>query len=170
MPPPEDLGLVSGAQRAGELSEHIQEYWPLLGKPCSGRTFETALKFAQIRADAFEPDTAILAHGDAHALNTLQAPGGGFKLIDPDSLIAERAYDLSTSMGEWTAELLAGDPVDLGRARCALLARFGDVDPESIWQWGMLGRIAYGLQLLHNGDTDLGAACLAVADAWAAAG
>ena len=120
MPPPEDLGLVSGAQRAGELSEHIQEYWPLLGKPCSGRTFETALKFAQIRADAFEPDTAILAHGDAHALNTLQAPGGGFKLIDPDSLIAERAYDLDLDGGMDRRTPRRGPSRSGARAMCAV--------------------------------------------------
>ena len=46
-----------------------------------------------------------------------------YKFIDPDGLFIERAHDRSISMREWSAELLAADPVASGRKRCALLSR-----------------------------------------------
>jgi streptomycin 6-kinase len=79
-----------------------------------------ALSFAEVRRRAFDPETALLTHGDPHACNTLAVPGGGarrFKFVDPGGLFIERAYDLGILLREWGAELLAGDPVVLGRRR-----------------------------------------------------
>lgn len=62
-------------------------------------------------------------------------PGDGprrFKFVDPDGLFIEHAYDLGIPMREWGAELLAGDPLVLGRRRCRLLARLTGVAPEPI--------------------------------------
>ena len=39
-------------------------------------------------------------HGDVHQWNALQAAGGGFKLVDPDGLLAEAEYDLGILMRE----------------------------------------------------------------------
>jgi len=50
-----------------------------------------------------------------------------YKFIDPDGLFIERAHDPSISMREWSAELLAADPVASGRKRCALLSRLTGV-------------------------------------------
>ena len=56
-----------------------------------------ACRFADIRCRAFDPEIAVLAHGDPHACNTLVVPGEPkrFKFVDPDGLFVERAYDLS---------------------------------------------------------------------------
>jgi streptomycin 6-kinase len=92
---------------------------------------------------------------------------GRFKLIDPDGLVAERAYDLAIPMREWSEELLAGDALDRGRRRCALLARLGGAAVEAIWQWALLERVSNGLLLAQIGRQDLAGPCLRVAEAWA---
>jgi len=168
MPLPSGLRLMSGAEKASGMASYIESVWAKLGKPCSARAIAIGLRFANARADAFDPDSAVLAHGDAHAWNTLQDPTAqGFKFVDPDGLFIERAHDLSISMREWSAELLAGDPVALGRQRCALLSRLAGVDTEAIWQWGFIERLVNGLLYKEIGPEENAAEFLAVVEAWA---
>jgi streptomycin 6-kinase len=170
--PPDGVLLQTGAEKAKSLAGFIEATWRELGKPCTGRTIERALRFAAMRGQAFDPATAVLAHGDAHACNTLVVRGAGprgFKFVDPDGLFTERAYDLGIPMREWGAELLAGDPVALGRGRCHLLARLTGVEPEPIWQWGFIERVSTGLLLAKLGLDRLAHEFLDVADAWAEA-
>ena len=89
---------------------------------------------------AHRDERAVLVHGDVHQLNALQNDGG-FKLIDPDGLLAEAEYDLGVLMRGDPVELLAGDPVD--RARW-LAARTG-LDLVAIWEWGVVERLSTGL-------------------------
>jgi streptomycin 6-kinase len=167
-PLPSGLRLMSGAEKASGLASYIESVWPKLGRPCSHKAIAIALRFAKARADAFDPNTAVLAHGDPHAWNTLQDPRTqGFKFVDPDGLFIERAHDLSISMREWSAELLAGDPVALGRQRCALLSRLTGVEAEAIWQWGFIERLVNGLLYKEIGPEENAAEFLAVVDAWA---
>jgi streptomycin 6-kinase len=167
--PPEGARLTTGAEKARSLGDFITATWLQLGKPCSAEVIETALRFAEARFHSFDPRSAVLAHGDAHPWNTLLVPGDGpprFKLIDPDGLLIEPAYDLAIPMREWTAELLAGDPLALGVGRCRRLAELTGVDPEPIWQWGFIERTSTGLlcmQLGLEGGPDM----LAVAEEWA---
>lgn len=64
------------------------------------KAIEKALRLCRSRALATDPETAVLCHGDAHSGNLLQVlPADGqtqcrFKLIDPDGIICEPAYDL----------------------------------------------------------------------------
>lgn len=168
MPLPSGLGLMSGAEKASGLAAYVESVWPKLGKPCSEKAIAIGLRFAKARADAFDPNSAVLAHGDAHAWNTLADPKTqGFKLVDPDGLFIERAHDLSISMREWSAELLAGDPVVLGRQRCALLSRLTGVDAEAIWQWGFVERLVNGLLYKEIDPEENAAEFLAVVEAWA---
>jgi len=170
IPLPEGLQLMSGAEKASNLASFIEIAWRELGRPCSERAVAKALSFADARSRAFDPQSAVLAHGDAHAWNTLLVPGGGprrFKLVDPDGLFIERAYDLGISMREWGSELLAGDPLQLGHRRCRQLARLTGVEPEPIWQWGFIERLSNGLLLKQKG-LDRGAnESLTLVDAWA---
>jgi streptomycin 6-kinase len=128
-----------------------------------------ALRYAEIRGRAFDPDVAVLAQGDAHAWNTPLVPGdrsGRFKLVDPDGPFVERAYDLAIPMREWAPELLAGEPLALGRRRCRRLAELTGVDPEPIWQWGFVECTSNALLCMKiglEGARDM----LAVDDAWA---
>jgi streptomycin 6-kinase len=161
--------LNTGAEKAAWLTKFIGELWEELGRPCSQRVIDQAAAFAQARAAAYDPERSVLVHGDAHASNTLEALdwAGGFKLVDPDALFGEPAYDLAIPMRDWSAELLAGDPLALGRARCTRLAALSGLDPEPIWQWGVIERVSTGLFLMKLNAEAEGREMLRVSEAWA---
>ena len=75
--------------------------------------------------DAHDNERSVLVHGDVHQWNTLEA-GGGFKLVDPDGLLAEPEYDLGVMMREDPVELLYGDPF----ARARHFAAATGLDPD----------------------------------------
>ncbi len=165
---PDPGGFIDGARKAQDLATYIETLWRELDRPCPERTIKTALAFAETRRHAFDPERAVLAHGDAHAWNTLLVPGDGperFKFVDPDGLFIEPAYDLAIPMREWSQSLLAGDQLALGQARCRRLAELTGLDPEPIWQWGLIERVSTGLACLQLGLD--GGEMLAVANAWA---
>ena len=101
----------------------------------------------------------MLVHGDVHQWNALQA-GGGFKLVDPDGLLAEAEYDLGVLMREDPLELMHGDP----RERSRWLARRCGRDAEAIWEWGVVERVSTGLLATKIGLQPVGGQMLAVAD------
>jgi streptomycin 6-kinase len=166
--PPNAAHARTGAEKARGLSAFIEDTWHALAKPCPEHVIDTALRYAEAREQSFAPHSAVLAHGDAHAWNTLLVPGSEpvrFKFIDPDGLFIERAYDLAIPMREWTNELLAGDPLRLGVARCRRLATLTGVAEEPIWQWGFIERVSTALLCLHVGLKG-GREMLAVAECW----
>jgi streptomycin 6-kinase len=162
--PAPDSGLRTGAQKGRWLAEFIVEKWQQLDRPCSERTVRHALACAQRRVAAHDDERAVLVHGDVHEWNALQA-AGGWKLVDPDGLLAEPEYDLGILMREDPVDLLDGDP--MGRARW-LAARTG-CDPTATWEWGVVERVSTGLlgteigmqpvasQMLHTADVIAGA-------------
>jgi streptomycin 6-kinase len=119
------LPSMTGAEKARSLANFIETAWPELRELCPAQTIELACQFAEIRCQAFDPETAVLAHGDPHACNTLAVLGTGlrrYKFVDPDGLFIERAYDLGILMREWGRELLAGNEAIYGAAG-GLMAR-----------------------------------------------
>jgi streptomycin 6-kinase len=130
-------GLPDGAEKAAALSTFIQAAWEETGRPCSRRAVEHALRCAERRRAAHDDERAVLAHGDVHQWNALQA-GDGFKLVDPDGLLIEPEYDLGVIMREDPLE----DDLD---ARLAFLARRTGTDPVAIREWGDLERVSTGL-------------------------
>ena len=133
-------GLPTGAEKARWLGAFIVKLWQELDHPCSEKAVDHALACARRREEAHRDDKAVLVHGDVHQFNALQSDGG-FKLVDPDGLLAEAEYDLGILMRGDPVELLAGDPVD--RARW-LAARTG-LDPIATWEWGVVERLSTGL-------------------------
>jgi streptomycin 6-kinase len=172
LPPPASASLPSGADKARRLARFIAATWEQLNRPCPQAIIEQALSFAEVRRRAFDPKTAVLVHGDAQASNTLQdlqqrpTAGATFRFIDPDGLVAERAYDLAIPMREWSSELLEGDPARLGRQRSRLLGRLTGVDPQTIWEWGFVERVSTGLLCIQVGAEDVGRQMLEVAGHW----
>lgn len=162
-------GLPSAADKARWLSGFIAATWEELDRPCSGRVVDRALAFADARGAAFDPEAAVLVHGDVHNANALQDPSHPkrFKLVDPDGLLAEPAYDLAIPMREWSGELLEGDAVQLGRQRCTHLGRLTGVEPRAIWEWGFIERVSTGLLATQVGAGRMGKDMLDVAEAWA---
>jgi streptomycin 6-kinase len=168
---PAPPGLPSGKEKARWLSRFISATWEVLGRPCSRPAVEQALAFAASREAAFDPTVSVLVHGDAHDANALQALEGTqkrYKLVDPDGLLAEPAYDLGILMREWSNELLSGDAARLGRERCAHLASLTGVDASAIWEWGFVERVSTGLLATRVGAVRLGREMLDVAEVWAA--
>jgi streptomycin 6-kinase len=167
-PLPPRLHLTTGAEKAREMSAYMAITWEKTGKPCSERTLAVARDFADRRARGFDPETSVMAHGDAHAWNTLlDEKSGQYKFVDPDGFYIERAHDLSISLRESCAEALAGNAIELGRARCALLSRLTGVDGQAIWEWGVIETLANGLSYEDVGSKEDAAQFLAVAEAWA---
>ena len=91
--PAQSWGLPTGAEKARWLIGYIESTWTALGHPGTERAVEHALACATRRAEAHDDERAVLTHGDVHQWNVLEAPHGGFKLVDPDGLIAEAEYN-----------------------------------------------------------------------------
>ncbi len=157
--PAPGCGLPTGADKGRWLVGYITATWEELGRPCTGRAVEQALACAARRVAAHDDERAVLVHGDVHQWNALQA-GGGFKLVDPDGLLAEAEYDLGVLMREDPLELMHGDP----RERSRWLARRCGRDAEAIWEWGVVERVSTGLLATKIGLQPVGGQMLAVAD------
>ena len=152
--------LPTGADTGRRLAGFIPAAWEELGRPCSERAIADALACLKRRIAAHDDERAVLVHGDVHQWNALQADGGGFKLVDPDGLVAEAEYDLGVLMREDPQELLHGDPHERARwlaARCGL-------DATAVWEWGVAERVATGLVLTKIELQPVGRQMLATAD------
>lgn len=163
---PDQHGLMTGREKALALADLIAQLNQQLQQACSPATLQQALAFAQERADCFSPDRSVLVHGDAHAHNSLRAADGSYKLVDPDGLFAEPALDLAIPMREYNPELLAGEAVSLGLARCRRLAELTGLEARAIWQWGFMERVSTGLHLIQLGLEQWGQETLLIAERW----
>jgi streptomycin 6-kinase len=157
--PAPDCGLPTGAEKGRWLADFIAATWEELDHPCSERAVDYALICAARRVEAHRDERAVLVHGDVHEWNALEA-AGGFKLVDPDGLLAEPEYDLGIIMREDPVDLLDGDP----RERARWLAAHTGLDAESIWEWGVVERVSTGLLCTRVGLQPVGRQMLAVAD------
>lgn len=157
--PAADSGLPTGADQARKLAGFIAAAWPELGRPCSERAVDHALACAARRLAAHDDERAVLVHGDVHQWNALQ-DDIGFKLVDPDGLLAEAECDLGVLMREDPLELMDGDP----RERSRWLARRCGLDETAIWEWGVIERVSTGLLATRIGLQPVGAQMLAAAD------
>jgi streptomycin 6-kinase len=151
--------LPTGAEKGRWLADFITRTWAELDRPCSERAVGYALGCAARRVDAHDDERAVLVHGDVHQWNALEA-GGGFKLVDPDGLLADAEYDMGIIMREDPLELLAGDP----RERARWLARRCGLDATAIWEWGAVERVSTGLLCTSIGLQPVGREMLAAAD------
>jgi streptomycin 6-kinase len=152
--PAPEAGLPTGAEKGRWLIDYITR----TDGPCAERTIAHAVACAERRIAAHDDERAVLVHGDVHQWNTLRA-SDGWKLVDPDGLVAEAEYDLGVLMREDPVELMAGDPWD----RAHWLAARTGTDATAIWEWGVVERVSTGL-LLDSLGMPIGADMLAAAD------
>lgn len=144
--PAQGSGLPTGADKGRWLIEYIPSAWEELGRPCSERAVAYAIECAERRIAAYDEERAVLVHGDVHQWNALQS-GDGFKLVDPDGLLAQPEYDLGVIMREDPVELMAGDPHE----RSHRLAGMTGLDEVAIWEWGAVERVSTALVLTGLG-------------------
>ena len=133
-----DVRLQRGAERARWIAQRLGRVWVQAGRPCSERVLLDAVACAERRAAAHDDARAVLCHGDLHELNALQDADGGFKLIDPEGVMAEREYDLGVLMRN-----APGDD-DL-HERADWLAAATGCDRTAIWEWGTAERVLSGI-------------------------
>jgi streptomycin 6-kinase len=138
--PAPDCGLPTGEAKGHWLVDFITASWEKQDRPCSEHAVDHARSCAARRISAHDDERALLVHGDVHQWNALKADPG-FKLVDPDGLLAEPEYDLGILMREDPVELLEGDP----RARSRWLAHRTGLDETAIWEWGVVERVSTGL-------------------------
>lgn len=158
--PAPECDLPTGADKACWLMDHITALWHELDRPCASRTVDLALAAATRRIEGHDDGRARLVHGDVHAWNTLQA-SDGFKLVDPDGLLAEPEYDLGVIMREDPAELTT---TTTARHRAERLGRRTGLNVTAIWEWGVIERVSTGLLLTKIDLQPVGRQMLAVAD------
>ncbi|MEV4516976.1 aminoglycoside phosphotransferase family protein [Dactylosporangium sp. NPDC049525] len=161
--PAPDAGLPTGATKGVRLGTFIMGVWERLGRPCAERTIAHALACAERRVAAHDDERAVLVHGDVHQWNTLRG-ADGFRLVDPDGLLAEAEYDLGVLIREDPVELMATDP----RTRSRWLAARTGLDETAIWEWGVVERVSTGLVLTQVGLQPVATQMLAAADTIAA--
>ncbi len=160
-------GLPSGKDSVVWFRQFIGETWEKLNHPCSFQVIEQAFSYLQSREHALNPDEFVLLHGDAHGGNTLETlSGDGFKLIDPDGIFYEEAYDLGVLMREWVSEY-EQDPMKEGKKRCAYLHHLTGVCEQAIWEWGYLQTVSTAFVLRQIGQEKTGQQMLRVAECWA---
>jgi streptomycin 6-kinase len=159
--PAPDCGLPTGAAKAEWLTSSITRTWAELDRPCSERAVEHALACAKRRGRAHRDETARLVHGDVHQWNALEVDDG-FKLVDPDGLLAEPEYDLGIIMRE---DPLDGDLCERARR----LATVTGLDADAIWEWGVVERVSTGLLGTRVALQPVASEMLAAADRLAAA-
>ncbi len=152
-------GLPSGAEKATSLIQFIAATWETLDRPCTERAVEHALACATRQRDAHDDERAMLVHGDVQQWNALQA-GDGFKLVDPDGLLAHAEYDLGVILREDPDEPLAADPMATAR----WMADRHDLDATAIFEWGVVERVSTGLLATRIDLQPVGHRMLAVAD------
>ena len=167
--PASGTGLRTGAEKGQWLIKSILDTWNEIGRPCTELAIAHAVECAHRRIAAHDDQRAVLVHGDVHEWNVLQA-GDGFKLIDPDGLIAEPEYDLGIIMREDADDLLAAPSVVEASWRRArwLAARCG-LDAVATWEWGVVERVSTGLLATSLDLQPFGRDMLAVSDALAQA-
>lgn len=134
-------GLPTGADKALWLIEFVTTTWERLDRPCTEAAVGQAVECAERRGASWDEERAVLVHGDVHQWNALVA-GEGFKLVDPDGLLAEPEYDLGIIMREDPDELMSeSEPMDRAHRLAALTGR----DASAIWEWGIVERVSTGL-------------------------
>jgi streptomycin 6-kinase len=157
--PATESGLPTGAEKGRWLVNAIVTMWEELDHPCSPRAIDHAVACATRRIAAHDDERAVLVHGDVHEWNALQA-GNGYKLVDPDGLLAEAEYDLGVLMREDPVDLMSGDPFE----RARWLAARTNLDATAIWEWGVAERVSTGLLCTKIGLQPVGREMLAAAD------
>jgi len=157
--PAPDSGLPTGAEKAAWLVDFITTTWTDLDEPCTERTVEHALACARRRGEAHDDELAVLVHGDVQQWNALRARDG-FKLVDPDGLLAEPEYDLGVILREDPDEPLAADPMVTAR----WMAKRHRRDATAIFEWGVVERVSTGLVATQIDLQPVGRQMLTLAD------
>ncbi|PZU40105.1 MAG: hypothetical protein DI571_14000 [Arsenicicoccus sp.] len=119
--------------------------------------FDRAGRLARALVADPHPDRVVV-HGDAHSLNALQRPGGGYAFIDPDGFLCERDYDAGVVLRDLMTELEAiagadGAPTarEWHRRQVASVSARLHLEPDRVDAWAFVERVSTGVWLHRLG-------------------
>ncbi len=164
--PVTDSDLPCGGDCVAWFREFIGNECEKLSRPCSGGVIERAFSVLDSREADMNPGEFVFIHGDAHNGNVLADLSGGFRLIDPDGIFYEKAYDLGVLMREWVGEYEL-EPLKKGMERCAYISHLTGVSEKAVWEWGFLQTVSTALVLYGTGREEIGRKMLWAAECWA---
>lgn len=161
MPATEDDRPARGEDKASQLAAGIVEFRAAVGEICPDAVVTKALTYAERLRD---PETAELrlVHGDPHPANLLEivsprdCADTGWVFVDPDGLVADRAYDLGVAVRDWCSRITPEQGIATITGFCRVLAAHTGVDAKRIWAWGYLERVSTGLYVTSFGAERLG--------------
>jgi len=165
---PVDPGLSSGINKADWLEAHFSNTPKRLTISPRPELINGCLDYLHQRRQAWRPETFCLVHGDAHEHNALLLTNDKAmrkcKLVDPDGLLFEPAYDLGILMRNWHEQYQHPQAATIAQKRCELLASITGIDAVAIWQWGVIEIASTGLHLAELNYELLGQAYLDIAE------
>lgn len=139
-------------------------------EPVPGEVVARARALLDRRGDAWDPNRAVVVHGDGHIANMLPVMRPrvgaveGYVFVDPDAFLGDPAYDLGVLVRDWSPVLAASaDASAEMRGWCRVLADETGVDEQAIWEWGYIERVSSGLHIMGLGMPEWGRPFLDVA-------
>ena len=151
--------LVDGANKADWLYHHIQHTPSKIAGHVEQALIHRALDHIDLRRSQWRQDAFVLVHGDAHEHNTLAESSteqANYKLIDPDGLFFEAAYDLGILLRNWIDAYQIAEPATALTQRATWLAEQTQVSRQAIVSWGFVEIVSTGIHLLELGFADEG--------------
>ena len=151
--------LVDGANKADWLYHHIQHKPSKIAGHVEKALIHRALDHIDLRRSQWRQDAFVLVHGDAHEHNTLadgSTEQASYKLIDPDGLFFEAAYDLGILLRNWIDAYQIAEPATALTQRATWLAEQTQVSRQAIVSWGFVEIVSTGIHLLELGFADEG--------------
>ena len=149
---------------AGRRKSSLQRWFTVQTKPIGSTTISNtrrarvtgdvekvlihaALDHIDLRRSQWRQDAFVLVHGDAHEHNTLaeasdrpkQTEPTGYKLVDPDGLFFEAAYDLGILLRNWIDAYRIAQPASTLTGRATWLAEQTQVSRAGHGQLGICG-------------------------------
>ena len=98
-------------------------------------------------------------HGDVHEHSALRMPhtqDEQYKLMDPDFLVKEEAYDLAIRLLNWIDAYKVVDPATAMLQRADALASATEVQPGAIIFWSFIGVVSTDIHLVDLGYANEG--------------
>ncbi|WP_203568973.1 aminoglycoside phosphotransferase family protein [Aestuariimicrobium ganziense] len=153
-----DHSMHFGGSKARGLRSILDEQGPRFGGAAP-----VAIARARHLADALATDEhpEVVCHGDPHPWNLLEHLDGGWRFVDPDGLLCEKAYDLGVVLRGHGAHVIAlerarpGSGSDFLAELAGELGAITGVDVQRILDWAFVERVTTGLycrMLGHEAD------------------
>ncbi len=146
--PPDDVGYRTLADAAAVWAEELPDRWETAGRPYERRLVDETVAWLGELAPT-QPEL-VLAHQDLHGGNVLRSQREPWLAIDPQPLVAERAFDTASLLRDRRPELaLDPNPERRLRRRLDLLSDELGLDRERMRGWAVVHAVAW------NGDEQM---------------